>query len=162
MSTFKEYLTKVKDKMKAATKKFPFMPAFVGGMVVVIVAAHFIIRPDQKEVVAEQPKAEVVAVAPAPVQEAVTAPSPEVKVYTIRVPTSVQAGTQDQRPIVVEIHQTQPAAPAQPEPAPAPKEMPEHLKITPENIARMQGNGASGNDEFDVDFDLEPEKEVKK
>ena len=159
MSKLTEFATKVKEKLKSAAKKFPFIPVFIGGMMAVIVAAHFVMRPTP---VVEQTKPEVVAAAPAPTPDVrppvYVQPAPEVKVYQVRVPA--QAGAQDQRPIVVEIHQTTPA-PAVPEVAPTPKEIPEHLKLTPENLSRLQPKTGS-TDEFDVDFDFEPEKETKK
>lgn len=168
MSKINQFKTKVKEKVKAMIDKFPYMPAFVGGMVSAILIVHFLSGPPaveesakvEPEIVAVTPQApaQVIPVQPRPV----IVPAPEVRVYTTRIP----AETAKDRPIVVEIHQAPAPVPVQqePEPAPVPKEMPEHLKLTPENIARMQNiNRPDGDaDEFDVDFDQEPAKEVKK
>lgn len=161
MPKFNENMTKVKEKVKAAFEKFPFIPIFIGWMFSVILAAHFFPYKLTEEVA--QVKPEVVSVAPEPAKEPARyypAPAQEVRVITTRAP----ADKSSDRPIVVEIHQIPAPVPVTPEPSSAPKEMPEHLKLTPENIARMQNiNRADGaTDEFDVDFDQEPEKEVKK
>lgn len=160
--------------MKSKSSEYPAVMIFTTGILGVMLAVHFVAGYMQDK--------EVAVVEPTPIVE--QAPAQAFKPIPYPAVVEQRPSGASQGPFTVKIVQTpavvQEQKPGQPAVAQAPqtvevqvtqtpepehvrpKEIPPELRLTPENIRKLQNlPQTDGDDDFDVDFDAEPEKASK-